>query len=93
MRSKNSQKKAKAKRKKSSTKPSYTKQPKTLAATDNPDAIVPWPVWCRDLAGISADTGRRLRKAGKAPRLTHISERIFGVRLSDHRAWAEARVK
>jgi hypothetical protein len=52
--------------------------------------LIPWGVWCKN-KGISLDTGRRLRKAGKAPRITQISERRFGVTTADDREWTLAR--
>jgi hypothetical protein len=53
-------------------------------------AVIPWRVWANN-KGISIDTANRLRAAGKAPRLTHISERRFGVTVADDREWTQAR--
>jgi len=38
-------------------------------------------------------TGRRLRKAGKGPVFTQISERKVGVTIRNNRIWQESRAK
>jgi hypothetical protein len=53
-------------------------------------AVIPWRMWCRN-KGISTDTGNRMRAAGKAPRITRITERRFGVTVADDREWTQAR--
>ena len=53
--------------------------------------VIPWRVWCKD-KGISVDTGRRLRAAGKGPRIVQISERRIGVTVRDDAEWVEARI-
>jgi predicted DNA-binding transcriptional regulator AlpA len=40
-----------------------------------------------DLVGISRSTGLRILDSGEGPPKIRLSERRFGVRLSDHLAW------
>jgi hypothetical protein len=46
--------------------------------------------WCK-LNGFSFDTGKRLRKAGKGPVFTQISDRRIGVTVANNRAWQRSR--
>jgi len=48
---------------------------------NHPIVVYPFREWCA-MRGISVATGRRLAAAGKV-KVTHLSERIIGVR-SDH---------
>lgn len=54
------------------------------------EPVTPWQDWCA-LRGMSVATGNRLRKAGKGPEITRVSERRIGVRASADRAWLNAR--
>jgi hypothetical protein len=44
------------------------------------DWVMPFSLWC-DVNNFSLATGRRLRKAGKGPVFTQISERKVGVTI------------
>jgi predicted site-specific integrase-resolvase len=46
--------------------------------------------WC-EVNGFSIDTGRRLRKAGKARPFTQISDRRIGVTVGNNRKWQQSR--
>jgi hypothetical protein len=54
------------------------------------DRVTPYPQWRRRV-GLSKFTAWRLQKEGKGPRLTHLSDRLLGVRERDHLAWLESR--
>jgi hypothetical protein len=56
------------------------------------DRVMPFRIWC-EVNGFSEATGRRLRKAGKGPVFTQISDRRIGVTIRNNRIWQEARVK
>jgi predicted DNA-binding transcriptional regulator AlpA len=58
-------------------------------ATDyNPDAykVLKFNEWIK-LAGVSRSTGLRILDSGDGPPKIRISERRFGIRLSDHLKW------
>jgi predicted site-specific integrase-resolvase len=46
--------------------------------------------WC-EVNGFSWDTGRRLRRAGKGPTITQLSDRRIGVTIADNRRWQQGR--
>jgi hypothetical protein len=50
-------------------------------SSHQPIVVTPFREWCKS-RGMSVATGRRLAAAGKV-KITHLSERIIGVR-SDH---------
>jgi hypothetical protein len=56
------------------------------------DWVMPFSLWCR-LNGFSPSTGRRLRKAGKGPVFTQISDRRIGVTVRNNRIWHDSRAK
>lgn len=60
-----------------------------LAQRFGVDTVMPIEAWCR-LAGVSLSTGRRLLASGRGPRVTHMSERCQGVRVSHHHEWLDA---
>lgn len=43
-------------------------------------------------ARMSVRTMRRLREAGRGPRVVHLSDRLIGVRRADLDAWLESRI-
>jgi hypothetical protein len=49
--------------------------------SSQPIVVYPFREWCK-MRGVSVATGRRLAAAGKV-KITHLSERIIGIR-SDH---------
>jgi hypothetical protein len=52
--------------------------------------IMTFAQWC-EVNGFSLDTGRRLRKAGKGPIFTQVSDRRIGVTVANNRKWQAAR--
>jgi len=46
--------------------------------------------WC-DVNGFSWDTGRRLLKSGKGPKILQLSPRRVGVTVGANRAWQKSR--
>jgi hypothetical protein len=56
------------------------------------DWVMPFSLWC-EVNNFSPATGRRLRKAGKGPVFTQISDRRIGVTVRNNRAWQESRAK
>lgn len=56
------------------------------------DWIMPFSLWCQ-VNNFSPATGRRLRKAGKGPVFTQISDRRIGVTVRNNRIWQESRDK
>jgi hypothetical protein len=52
--------------------------------------VIPFSLWCQ-LNNFSPATGRRLRKAGKGPVFTQISDRRIGVTVRNNRIWQESR--
>ena len=50
------------------------------------DWVMPFSLWC-EVNNFSPATGRRLRKAGKGPVFTQISDRRIGVTVRNNRAW------
>jgi hypothetical protein len=54
------------------------------------DWIIPFALWCQ-VNNFSPATGRRLRKAGKGPIFTQISDRRIGVSVRNNRLWQESR--
>ena len=56
------------------------------------DWIMPFPLWCR-VNGFSELTGRRLRRSGRGPVFTQISDRRIGVTVQNNRIWRESRRK
>jgi hypothetical protein len=58
----------------------------------NDDWVMPFSLWC-EVNNFSPATGRRLRKAGKGPVFTQISDRRIGVTVRNNRIWQESRAK
>ena len=46
--------------------------------------------WC-EVNGFSWDTGRRLLKSGKGPKILQLSPRRVGVTVGANRAWQKSR--
>jgi hypothetical protein len=46
--------------------------------------------WCK-LNNISADTGKRLIKSGRGPRVLQLSDRRIGITVAANREWQQAR--
>jgi hypothetical protein len=59
-------------------------------AIDPDDRVMTLAEW-RTLRRISPSTERRMRAAGKGPKLTHLSDHLLGVTVRDDRAWLAAR--
>jgi hypothetical protein len=59
-------------------------------AVDPDDRVMTLAEW-RTLRRISASTERRMRAAGKGPKLTQLSDHLLGVTVRDDRAWLAAR--
>jgi hypothetical protein len=59
-------------------------------ALDPDDRVMTLAEW-RKLRRISASTERRMRAAGKGPKLTRLSDHLLGVTVRDDRAWLAAR--
>jgi hypothetical protein len=57
----------------------------------NDDWVMPFSLWC-EVNNFSPATGRRLRKAGKGPVFTQISDRRI-VTVRNNRIWQESRAK
>ena len=60
--------------------------------TPDDDWVMPFSLWC-EMNNFSPATGRRLRKAGKGPVFTQISDRRVGVTVRNNRIWQESRAK
>ena len=56
------------------------------------DWVMPFSLWC-EVNNFSEATGRRLRKAGKGPVFTQISDRRIGVTVKNNRIWQASRAK
>jgi hypothetical protein len=56
------------------------------------DWVMPFSLWCQ-VNNFSPATGRRLRKSGKGPVFTQISDRRIGVTVRNNRIWQESRAK
>jgi hypothetical protein len=56
------------------------------------DWMMSFSQWCQ-VNNFSLATGRRLRKAGKGPVFTQISDRRIGVTVRNNRIWQESRAK
>ena len=54
------------------------------------DRVLSFRQWC-ELNGFSRDTGLRLRKSGRGPVFTQLSDRRIGVTVANNRAWQEWR--
>jgi len=54
------------------------------------DEVLTFLQWCAS-NGFSESTGRRLRKAGKGPIFTQLSDRLLGVTRRNNRDWQAAR--
>jgi hypothetical protein len=52
--------------------------------------VMTFAQWCQ-FNGFSVATGRRLRKAGKGPKITQISDRRIGITVRANRKWQAAR--
>lgn len=56
------------------------------------DRVMSFALWC-EVNGFSPATGRRLRKAGKGPIFTQISDRRLGVTVRNNRLWQQSRIR
>jgi hypothetical protein len=56
------------------------------------DWVMPFSLWCK-VNNFSPATGRRLRKSGKGPVFTQLSDRRIGVTVRNNRIWQESRAK
>jgi hypothetical protein len=56
------------------------------------DWVMSFAQWCQ-VNNFSPATGRRLRKVGKGPKITQISDRRIGITVRDNRLWQESRAK
>jgi hypothetical protein len=56
------------------------------------DRVMSFALWC-EINSLSQATGRRLRKAGKGPIFTQLSDRRVGVTVRNNRIWQAARAK
>jgi hypothetical protein len=56
------------------------------------DWVMPFALWCQ-VNNFSPSTGRRLRKTGKGPVFTQISDRRIGVTVRNNRTWQASRAK
>lgn len=56
------------------------------------DWVMSFSQWCQ-VNNFSPATGRRLRKAGKGPKITQISDRRIGITVRDNRLWQESRAR
>jgi hypothetical protein len=54
------------------------------------DRVLSFRQWC-ELNGFSKDTGLRLRKSGRGPIFTQLSDRRIGVTVGNNRAWLASR--
>jgi hypothetical protein len=56
------------------------------------DWVMSFAEWCR-VNGFSLATGRRLRKAGRGPVFTQLSDRRIGVTVRNNRVWQASRAR
>ena len=56
------------------------------------DRVMPFAQWC-EVNNFSQATGRRLRKAGKGPVFTQLSDRRIGVTVGNNRRWQASRIR
>ena len=59
---------------------------------DDGDVVLTFGEWCR-LASIGESTGRKIKAAGKGPRLVRLTDKKLGVTLREHRRWMKARME
>jgi hypothetical protein len=52
--------------------------------------VMSFAAWCQ-LNGFSRDTGRRLFKSGRGPKIIQLSERRIGITFAANREWQQAR--
>jgi hypothetical protein len=52
--------------------------------------VLSFAVWC-ELNNISTDTGKRLLKSGRGPRVLQLSDRRIGITVAANREWQQAR--
>jgi predicted DNA-binding transcriptional regulator AlpA len=62
------------------------------AAVQQPKRVFKFKEWC-ELNGFSQDTGFRLLRAGKGPKVTQLSDRRIGIREDHNAEWQDARVR
>ena len=77
-------------------KPQTSKKQKYREAARNishvPDRVRTVTEWCV-INGFSEDTGRRILKSGKGPKVLQLSTHRIGIRDSDNRAWQDGLVR
>jgi hypothetical protein len=56
------------------------------------DRVLTFSEWCV-LNSFSPATGRRIRKSGKGPTFTQLSERRIGITVGANREWRAARAR
>ena len=56
------------------------------------DSVMTIPEWC-ELNRFSAATGHRILRRGDGPPTVQLSTRRIGIRVSDNRAWQNARLR
>jgi hypothetical protein len=54
--------------------------------------VIRWTDWYKS-KGLSKWAAARLRKAGKGPRIVHLTDHAIGVTVKDDREWTEARTR
>jgi predicted DNA-binding transcriptional regulator AlpA len=61
-----------------------------LARALDDDRVMTKKQWCQ-LNGFSRDTGDRLIKSGKGPKITQTSDRRIGITVRNNRLWQRSR--
>jgi predicted DNA-binding transcriptional regulator AlpA len=62
------------------------------AAVQRPQRVFKFKEWC-ELNGFSQDTGFRLLRSGRGPKITQLSDRRIGIREDHNSEWQDARVR
>jgi hypothetical protein len=63
-----------------------------LPAVLTPDQVLTFNQWTR-LNSISERVARSILRSGKGPRVVQLTPRRIGIRVSDNRAWQDARLR